>query len=152
MAISAMQAAKTACEVSGWSLSNLQLHKILYIAHMVYSGRHEGAPLIDDERFQAWAYGPVLPSVYRYASSYGSSNIQNIFNQVPPVNHQSDEYKAIAKAVANLGHLEPFQLVEITHEPESAWAHSYVPGTKHEIIDQQEIMNEYQQRFSEARA
>lgn len=150
MAISAMQAAKLACEASGWTLSNLQLHKILYIAHMVYSGRHGGEPLIGDERFQAWAYGPVLPSVYHYASSYGSSNIQNIFHHVPDADPTSDESETIIDAVRNLGDLDPFQLVDLTHEPVSAWAHSYSPGLRHVVIDQDAIINEYHTRFSEA--
>ncbi|MGR4068265.1 Panacea domain-containing protein [Billgrantia sp. C5P2] len=148
MAISAMQAAKIACEASGWTLSNLQLHKILYIAHMVYSGSHE-EPLIGDERFQAWAYGPVLPSVYRYASSYGSSSIRNIFNHVPDADPTSDEYHTIVDAVESLGDMEPFRLVDITHEPISAWAHCYIPGERHVPIDQDAILNEYRQRFPE---
>lgn len=147
MAISAMQAAKIACEASGWTLSNLQLHKILYLAHMVYSGDHEGEPLVGDERFQAWAYGPVLPSVYRYASSYGSSSIQNIFNHVPPTPPWSEEHQTIVDAVSSLGGLEPFRLVDITHEPISAWAHSYAPGERHVPIDQEAILHEYTARF-----
>ncbi|HET8791017.1 MAG TPA: type II toxin-antitoxin system antitoxin SocA domain-containing protein [Modicisalibacter sp.] len=142
-----MQAAKIACEASGWNLSNLQLHKILYLAHMVFSGDHGGEPLIGDERFQAWAYGPVLPSLYRYASSYGSYNIQNIFNHVPPADPSSDEYRTIIDAVESLGELEPFRLVDITHEPISAWAHSYTPGTRHVPIEQEAILNEYTERF-----
>ncbi len=148
MAISAMQAAKAACAASGWTLSNLQLHKILYIAHMVYSGKH-GEPLINDERFQAWAYGPVLPSVYNYASGYGSSNIQNIFNHIPDAPPWSEEYETIEQAVRELGPLDPFRLVDITHEPMSAWAHSYEPGMRHVVIDQEAILNEYRARFSE---
>ncbi|BCB62237.1 hypothetical protein HaloA020_29380 [Halomonas sp. A020] len=149
MAISAMQAAKTACAASGWTLSNLQLHKILYIAHMVYSGEY-GEPLINDERFQAWDYGPVLPSVYNYASGYGSSNIQNIFNHIPDVAPWEDEYYTIVRAVNELGPLDPFRLVDITHEPISAWAHAYAPGMRHVVIDQEAILNEYRSRFSEA--
>jgi uncharacterized phage-associated protein len=147
MAISAMQAAKAACAASGWALSNLQLHKILYIAHMIYSGRHDGEPLINDERFQAWPYGPVLPSVYNYASSYGSSNIQNIFNHIPDLDPSTEEGQIIVDAVGRLGSIEPFRLVDITHEPISAWAHSYVPGMRNVPIQQEAIINEYRERF-----
>lgn len=152
MSISAMQAAKVACQSSGWTLTNLQLHKILYIAHMVYAGNHNGCPLINDERFQAWAYGPVLPSVYRHASSHGSSSIQNIFNHVPAPDPTSEEYRVIADAVERLAELDPFRLVDITHEDQSAWAKTYTPGVKHAIIDQEAIMDEYRQRFPEEQA
>jgi len=147
MSITAMQAAKVACEASGWTLTNLQLHKILYIAHMVYSGRHAGRPLVNDERFQAWDYGPVLPSVYRYASSYGSASIQNIFNHVPDADPESYEHRIISDSVSRLGSWDPFRLVDITHEPISAWAHSYRPGEMHVAIDQGAILNEYRERF-----
>jgi|TARA_R100000093_G_scaffold64446_1_gene35411 uncharacterized phage-associated protein len=148
MSISAMEAARTACEISGWNLSNLQLHKILYIAHMIFTGRHDGQPLIGDEQFQAWDYGPVLPTVYRHASSYGASNIQNLFHHVPPVDTSTEEYTVIRDAVIHFAQRSPFDLVDITHQPVSAWAQCYRPGERFITIDQGAIMDEYRNRFS----
>lgn len=150
MPISAMQAAKTACQKSGWNLSNLQLHKLLYIAHMLYSGSHNGEPLIYDEDFQAWDYGPVLPSVYRHCSAFGSSRIQNVFHHVQTPPEHSDEVNYIRDVLSEFGNADPYQLVELTHEPDSAWAHAYMPGVRHVPINQAEIVGEYQRRFSEA--
>jgi len=38
MTVSASAAAKRMCERSGWTLSNLELQKLLYIAHMFHLG------------------------------------------------------------------------------------------------------------------
>lgn len=43
-------------------VSNLKLQKLLYFSWLEYYKR-TGRPLFDEE-FQAWKYGPVVPSVY----------------------------------------------------------------------------------------
>ena len=63
MAVSSITAGRYACKMSGWTITNLKLQKILYIAHMVYVGRTDGTVLID-EMFEAWDFGPVLPNLY----------------------------------------------------------------------------------------
>ena len=55
MPIHVLQAAKYMADRSGWNLSNLELQKILYIAHMFHLGRHSTA-LVRGE-FQAWDLG-----------------------------------------------------------------------------------------------
>jgi uncharacterized phage-associated protein len=45
MAVSVASAAKRLCEKTGWTLSNLELQKILYIAHMFHLGE-TGQPLV----------------------------------------------------------------------------------------------------------
>jgi uncharacterized phage-associated protein len=65
MAVHPLIAAKKVCERRTWGVSNLEINKILYFAHMLFLGRHGlDSPLVE-EMFQAWDYGPVLPSVYR---------------------------------------------------------------------------------------
>jgi|GEM_PF-6636616 len=58
MAVHALSAARAICELRDWEVSNLELQKILYIAHMVYLGETDSHPLIK-ENFEAWDYGPV---------------------------------------------------------------------------------------------
>ncbi len=150
MAISAMQAAKLACSASGWEITNLQLQKILYIAHMLYAGRNDGRQLIEDEAFEAWGYGPVLPSVYRHVSAFGNRPIKNVFHRVPDIPADSEEHKLITDAVDRLGKMDPFRLVEITHEPGSAWHRNYFPGVMGVDIPQSDVVAEYQYRFRDA--
>lgn len=71
MAITTRQATKLICNISGWSVSNLQLQKILYISHMYNLGVTEGDPLITDN-FEAWDYGPVIPTLYHEVKGFGS--------------------------------------------------------------------------------
>lgn len=142
----ALQAAKTACEASGWTITNLQLQKILYIAHMVHLGR-TGRPLVDDEYFEAWDYGPVLPTVYRHVSGFGSRPIANVFATIPDPSND-DERRSIDSAVKKLASIEPFRLVKILHDDRSAWQNHYDQHRRDNIIPDEAIANEYQRRFT----
>ena len=62
------------------AISNMKLQKLLYLAHgHSYALRNEG--LIDEEP-EAWAYGPVYPSIYHEFKRYGSGPIKK-----PAVGH-----------------------------------------------------------------
>lgn len=140
----ALQAAKHACRASGWSISNLQLQKILYFAHMIYMGR-TGQPLIDDESFEAWTYGPVLPSAYRFVSGFGSRPIADVFGTVFDSGDQ-DQKECIEAAVHRLGGVEPFRLVKMLHDERSAWQ-QYFDGKHNQVIPNSAVRDEYQRRF-----
>ena len=116
---------------------------------MLYAGRH-GGKLIDDEAFEAWGYGPVLPSVYRKVSAFGNRPIKNVFHRVPDVEDGSIEKKIVLDAVERLSRMSPFRLVEITHEPGSAWHRNYHPGAMGIDIPQNDVIAEYHNRFSNA--
>mgnify|MGYP006283548483 CR=1 FL=1 len=77
MTVSVLSAAKRLAARSGWTLSNLELQKILYLAHMVHLGRTDGAPLVHG-LFEAWDYGPVHPDLYHRVKIFGSSPVKNI--------------------------------------------------------------------------
>ena len=68
MAIDTFQAAKYLAKKSGWKYTNLELQKLLYIAHMIHLGK-TGEPLFEDA-FEAWNYGPVIPGLYYFLKSY----------------------------------------------------------------------------------
>lgn len=144
MAISTLQAGKTACLLSGWTLTNFHLHKLLYNAHMVHMGQTKGEPLIEGEPFQAWCYGPVLSSLHHHCSCYGARMIKDIFSHIPSPDEESEEYKAIEGAILSLGGVEDHVLVEIIKEPISAWANTYGRGT---YIRNDDFTKEYIRRF-----
>jgi uncharacterized phage-associated protein len=93
MAISVLSAGRTLCELRGWSVSNLELQKILYLAHMYYLGRH-GGPLIREE-FEAWDYGPVVPELYHHVKGFGGGPVRNVFHWIDPVAPNTPEYAAL---------------------------------------------------------
>jgi uncharacterized phage-associated protein len=144
MSVPALSAARTLCELRGWKLSNLAIQKILYLAHMYHLGTH-GRPLID-ENFEAWDYGPVIPSVYRHARGFGSGPVGNVFHWVPEVSPNTAEYNTLSEVAELTRNYSSGQLVNITHWEDGAWASRYLPGFKGVTIPDEAIKQEYHDR------
>ncbi len=53
-------AANTLVHCSGHTLSNLELQKLVHIAHMFCMGRNRGEPLVHGQ-FEAWKLQPGSP-------------------------------------------------------------------------------------------
>jgi len=140
MPISILSAAKYLAAKSGWSLSNLELQKILYLAHMFHLGRH-GKPLVR-ETFEAWDYGPVQPALYHKAKMFGSDPVKNIFHSIPDI-PAGTEREIIDEALISLGNAGPGRLVNATHHEGGAWYRNYLPGIRHCIIPNEDILAEY---------
>lgn len=147
--MSALIAAATLAEKSGWSLSNLQIQKLLYLAQMFHMGENNGAPLFDDD-FQAWKLGPVIPSVYQRAKIFGSRPVETLFTdtRLP----EGTGKATIEKMLRELPDKSPWRLVSITHWNDGAWAKNYEDGDFGCIIPKPDILSEYQARASKARA
>jgi len=143
VALSPSTAAKIVCQVRNWQISNLELQKILYVAHMVHLGRY-GRPLVN-ETFEAWTYGPVLPSLYRRVAMFGAEPIKNVFYaaRVPEGGTERETLEAVARHLASM---TPGQLVELTHWPKGAWAKVYQPGVRHIPIPDNLIADEFRAR------
>lgn len=148
MAVSALSAAKELARLSNWSLTNLQLQKILYLAHMVYMYQNEGAPLIV-EGFQAWDYGPVQPSVYHRAKIYGAAPVGSIFLDVSNIDGDSKEAAILKQAYSELSGLTGGQLVHATHKKGGAWDKNYEPGRRNHPIPNDQILEEYKSKWAD---
>lgn len=140
MTASIMQVARTLGQLSDWSLSNLEMQKIAYIAEMLHLGRTR-SPLIWEE-WQAWNYGPVQPELYHKAKVFGTSPVKDIFH-LPVLVPGSSEYKAIEDAYDSMRKMTPGQMVAITHQPGGAWASHYSSGRRGVRIPKQDIVREY---------
>ena len=106
-------------------ISNLQLQKILYFCQLE-SHRRSGAPLFCDD-FEAWRYGPVIPSVYRLFSIFGGLAISR---KVKEPGHLSSEEKSLIQSVTrHLRRLRPWELVAETHSDGSPWDITYRDGS-----------------------
>lgn len=117
-------------------ISNLQLQKILYFCQ-VESYRKNDEPLFEDD-FEAWRYGPVIPSVYRLFSIFGGLKISR---KVLDGNHIPQTAKMLIEEVSrNLRTLYPWELVDKTHSSGSPWAKTYENGRGNgRIIDKKLI-------------
>ena len=144
MTVSPMAAAKHMCARSGWQISNLSLQKMLYLAQMIYMGEHGGEKLIDGT-FEAWAYGPVLPTVYGQVKAFGKNPIKNVFHGVAP-EMDAGRRDTLNDAYDQLSQKTPGQLVSITHWKDGAWAKNYIPGAFGVPIPDPDILDEYRAR------
>jgi uncharacterized phage-associated protein len=143
MTVPVLAAAKRLGERSGWSLSNLEMQKLLYLAHMYCLGGR-GRPLIDGH-FEAWDYGPVHPVLYHRAKIFGKSPVENIFHSVSDLNTEPD-IDLLDQAVEQLAHAPPSRLVAITHWDGGAWAKHYRAGGRHIVIPNTAIRQEFMDR------
>lgn len=129
--------------LSGRNLSNLPMHKILYIADMNFVGK-TGDRLLD-ENFQAWDHGPVLPSLYRRCKAFGSKPVPNVFWGSRDISNER-ETNMLQLAWDRLRDLTPGQLVGITHSDLGAWVRRYSPGARNIVISKKDMEDEYERR------
>ncbi|TBA16310.1 Panacea domain-containing protein [Rhizobium ruizarguesonis] len=145
--ISTSSAAKHLCDVSGWQLSNLQLQKMLYLADMNFVGKY-GQRMINED-FEAWDYGPVLPSLYHACKAFGARAVPNVFWGAGSV-VGTPEAAMLQAAWDNLRSMSPGQLVENTHWTRGAWVKRYIPGAKGIKINLGDMADEYRNRIASA--
>ncbi len=111
-------------------LDNLQLQKLVYIAHGWYLG-YKGEPLLD-ELPQAWRHGPVVPTVYHSFKDYGPGEIDKYakvldFGKLDFVSpsFNADANKETAKILGVIwDHYKQFsgiELVNLTHQKGTPW-------------------------------
>jgi uncharacterized phage-associated protein len=148
MAVSVLQVARTIGDLSGWSLSNLEMQKIAFIAEMLHLGRTR-TPLTQGD-FQAWDRGPVHPELYHWAKTYGSGKVPlAAFRHVAPLSPVTPEYKAVKDAYDSMKGMSPWRMVDLTHQSNGAWASCYAPGRRGVVIPKEKILEEYGVRVTE---
>ena len=145
MPFSSIQAGRTLCEISDWSISNLRLQKVLYFAHMHHLGEKKG-PLIK-ETFEAWDYGPVEPKLYHRVKMYGREAIGKIsFYFESGIEKNTSEYDMLKNLYEATKNRLNRDLIDIAHWEEGAWYHCYDPEKKYKPIPNDRILKEYNDR------
>lgn len=139
--MSVLRAARTLGRESDWSLSNLEMQKVLYIAQMLHLGR-TGKPLFTN-RFEAWDYGPVVPDLYHAVKGFRYEAVQDVF-QVPFFEEESIEFLSVCDALTMTRHLSPGQLISYTHRPGGAWEAHRKPNVRGETIPLADIREEWE--------
>lgn len=109
-------------------------------------------PLIN-EQFQAWKYGPVIPGIYNTYKFYGSEPIDDTGWAITMDEMNTDlslldsnAKETLDYTWENLKDTNAFKLSNWTHNPDSPWAKSYVPGVNDINIPNEKIA-EYFERF-----
>ena len=115
-------AAEYLCKKSGWKLTPLQVQKLLYLANMYHLVYH-GKPLVD-QKFEAWIYGPVQPSLYHVLKRFGSNRV-NVFPYQIGGKVTGTHKEVLDFVLKTYGHLGAGDLIEITHCDGGGWAKNW---------------------------
>ena len=144
MSISALEAAKHLGLMSGWSKTNLELQKILYIAHMLHLGMR-GKSLVDGN-FQAWLLGPVHPSLYSKLEIFGANPVKNIFRSIDDLDEGGTEVEILNSTYNIVSDFSGARLIAITHCSYGAWSKNYQSGVFGKLISSRDILLEFKAR------
>jgi uncharacterized phage-associated protein len=108
----------------GLSFTQMQLLKLVYIAHGWMLGAYD-EPLITDE-VQAWKYGPVIPDLYSKLKIFGSSKIplSSLTNGEEDVFTENEE-DTINFILEVYGDSSAAKLSRITHLSNTPWSTVY---------------------------
>ena len=104
----------------------LKLQKLLYLLQGGYLEKHNG--LIFSEPFQAWPYGPVLPTVYNAFKKNGGKHIKRLGKAEDGSVYQTKNetiLEEIRVVVARYARRHDLQLMDLTHRNGGAWMKAY---------------------------
>jgi uncharacterized phage-associated protein len=135
------------------TLTNMQLQKLVYIAHGLHLARNAGKPLLDKE-INAWKHGPVIPSVYHAFKEYGDNAVDSTEGA------RNDDLtvgntKAIEESYKIFGGLSGWTLRDVTHKKGSPWYEIwYNEGktTYNAVIPNEVIERHYDKIVTEGKA
>lgn len=109
-------------------ISNLKLQKLLYFAWLEYFRRH-GAHLFEDN-FEAWKFGPVLPSVYY---EYWTNAANTIFvAKRPSETIDADTSVFLLEMLQRYHGRSVHSMVDQSHRS-APWIDNYEPRAKNTI-------------------
>lgn len=134
---SALDVAKyviTYCSQRDNPISNLHLQKTLYYVQKYFL--MQGKIAFEDD-FEAWQFGPVIPSVYYYFCGYGGMEIDQEFDVQLD---KSTNLRSIDSIVYAKMTLNPWELVADTHKKGSAWDEIYNNGHGFQLIIPQDLI------------
>lgn len=119
------------CSSEDTPISNLQLQKILYyIQYEFLKCNQEAFP----EEFEAWQFGPVIPSVYSQYCAFGGRCISMRY-KIGLDGYSAQERNLIDRTVRINRAKNPWDLVKETHRKGRAWSIIYSKyGNSGEII------------------
>lgn len=115
--------------------TNLKLNKLAYYAQG-HSYARFNRPLFN-ENFQAWKFGPVVPSIYNEFKVYGSNGIPKATKELPVF---SEEDAALLLDVAReYGQFTASALTTKTHKKGTPWQKTAQTNAHNAIISKESI-------------
>ena len=140
-------------------LTPMKLQKILYLSNGL-SYKKQDDKLIN-EKFEAWDYGPVVPTVYNAFKQYGRNNITKPFDELLHANGygfvdplsipiKDEDIDIIREAWRNTKDLSAFTLSAWSHNKNSPWDKAYNAKPKQLYISDDEMKKYFIDFFKEA--
>lgn len=109
-------------------ITPMKIQKLVYLAHG-YSLALQQTPLVD-EFFEAWKFGPVLPSLYHECKKYNFDPINDYLRDYNYISYDKNPASVPDDGVvnqiidfvwSNYGSVSPIQLSGWTHEKGGPW-------------------------------
>ncbi|HLL72320.1 MAG TPA: type II toxin-antitoxin system antitoxin SocA domain-containing protein [Pyrinomonadaceae bacterium] len=108
----------------GKKLTNMQLQKLVYIAHG-FNLAVAGEPLFTDE-VHAWEFGPVIPDLYEELKKYGAGEVKaRLLTRTPPIKSDNPEMDVINAVWGSYGKFTGPQLSAMTHKEGTPWSETW---------------------------
>ena len=126
------------------SVTPMKLQKLMYFVYKKYL-QDTGEKLFS-EPFEAWKYGPVLPSVYYEFSSYQASSIRKFARtangdvEVIDLEYDSPVTDAIIQTWAKFKNYTGIELSKLTHKENTAWREAI--DSECQTLEDEDIKNE----------
>lgn len=118
------------------SITNLKLQKLMYFVEAYYMVENQDERQLYYDNWSAWDYGPVNQNLYNYYKRFGSMEIhlteeeKNMGESLSSINK-----KYIEKVYNIFGKLTAFDLVTLTHLPDSPWSKIHNRNKINKIYD-----------------
>lgn len=139
----------------GENVDPLKLQKLMYFANGYYYAEKD-IPLIN-EYFEAWDYGPVVPTVYYEFKEYGDKPIKRfaytfdyksgrVIAAPQPVGDQDAE-NVIAWVWDNYKSFSGVELSNMTHKDKSPWHYARVRASNSGMRNERLELNEIKDHF-----
>lgn len=111
-------------------LTNLKLQKVLYFTWVDYFAKYR-VRLFEDQEFEAWKYGPVVPDVY-YDYWLNVANLIFITDHpANPIDSETSDF--LEEELRKYTGMSAGHLVDKAHQEGSPWQRSYQEGDKTKI-------------------
>lgn len=105
---------------AGKTLTNMQVQKLVYLAHGYNLALNNGPITFDS--VQAWQWGPVIPPLYNKLKQFGAGEVQGpIASDCEPIPRDSKDAEVIDAVWNAFGGFGAATLSRITHEDNSPW-------------------------------
>lgn len=137
------------------NLTPMQIQKLIFFSHGINLAVFKD--LLVSEDFEAWEYGPVLPSLYYETKLYGASPVHSELTDInlkswdifsPYIDENDENTKKVLDFIwENYAQYSGIQLSHITHMEGTPWSQTYEKCVRGKKISNDLIRDYYEKRI-----